>query len=94
MRYNSVVVIDADGSIVGNTYIPQVTHIPDGPGYQETFYFFRPVMVILAYASFPHVTARLACGHLVGISVVSESGTHLGVTRRRCSLVYPTAIGS
>jgi predicted amidohydrolase len=36
MRYNSVVVIDADGSIVG-TY--RKSHIPDGPGYQEKFYF-------------------------------------------------------
>ncbi|HEU0118174.1 MAG TPA: N-carbamoylputrescine amidase [Alphaproteobacteria bacterium] len=36
--YNSVVIVDADGSILG-TY--RKTHIPDGPGYQEKFYF-RP----------------------------------------------------
>jgi N-carbamoylputrescine amidase len=36
--YNSVVVIDADGSILG-TY--RKSHIPDGPGYQEKYYF-RP----------------------------------------------------
>lgn len=34
--YNSVVVIDADGSILG-TY--RKSHIPDGPGYQEKYYF-------------------------------------------------------
>ena len=34
--YNSVVMIDADGSIVG-TY--RKSHIPDGTGYQEKFYF-------------------------------------------------------
>ena len=34
--YNSVAVIDADGSILG-TY--HKSHIPDGPGYQEKFYF-------------------------------------------------------
>lgn len=34
--YNSVAVIDADGSRLG---IYRKTHIPDGPGYQEKFYF-------------------------------------------------------
>jgi len=34
--YNSVMVIDADGSLLG---IYRKTHIPDGPGYQEKFYF-------------------------------------------------------
>jgi len=36
--YNSVVMIDADGSALG---IYRKSHIPDGPGYQEKFYF-RP----------------------------------------------------
>ena len=35
-RYNSLAVIDADGSILG-TY--RKSHIPDGPGYEEKFYF-------------------------------------------------------
>lgn len=35
--YNSIVMIDADGTIVGNTY--RKSHIPDGTGYQEKFYF-------------------------------------------------------
>mmetsp|Transcript_1713 Transcript_1713/g.2451 ORF Transcript_1713/g.2451 Transcript_1713/m.2451 type:complete len:358 (-) Transcript_1713:1016-2089(-) len=34
--YNSVIMIDGDGSILG-TY--RKTHIPDGTGYQEKFYF-------------------------------------------------------
>jgi N-carbamoylputrescine amidase len=34
--YNSVAVIDADGSVLG-TY--RKTHIPDGPGYEEKYYF-------------------------------------------------------
>lgn len=34
--YNSVVVIDADGSVLGHY---RKSHIPDGPGYQEKFYF-------------------------------------------------------
>lgn len=35
-RYNSLVVIDADGEVMG-TY--RKSHIPDGPGYEEKFYF-------------------------------------------------------
>jgi len=34
--YNSVAVVDADGAVLG-TY--RKSHIPDGPGYQEKFYF-------------------------------------------------------
>ncbi|MBI9012598.1 MAG: N-carbamoylputrescine amidase [Clostridiales bacterium] len=35
-RYNSVAVIDADGETLG---IYRKSHIPDGPGYEEKFYF-------------------------------------------------------
>jgi len=34
--YNTVAVIDADGSMLGKY---RKTHIPDGPGYEEKFYF-------------------------------------------------------
>ncbi len=34
--YNSVAVIDADGEVLG---VYRKTHIPDGPGYEEKFYF-------------------------------------------------------
>lgn len=36
--YNSMAMIDADGSILG---VYRKSHIPDGPGYQEKYYF-RP----------------------------------------------------
>ncbi len=36
--YNSVVIIDADGSVLG---VYRKSHIPDGPGYEEKYYF-RP----------------------------------------------------
>lgn len=36
--YNSVAVVDADGSVLG---VYRKSHIPDGPGYEEKFYF-RP----------------------------------------------------
>jgi N-carbamoylputrescine amidase len=35
-RYNSAAIIDADGEILG---VYRKTHIPDGPGYEEKFYF-------------------------------------------------------
>ena len=34
--FNSLVVIDADGEVMDNY---RKTHIPDGPGYEEKFYF-------------------------------------------------------
>ncbi|HEY3816384.1 MAG TPA: N-carbamoylputrescine amidase [Polyangiaceae bacterium] len=37
-HYNSVAVVDADGSLLG---VYRKSHIPDGPGYEEKFYF-RP----------------------------------------------------
>ena len=36
--YNSVAIADADGEILG---VYRKSHIPDGPGYQEKYYF-RP----------------------------------------------------
>lgn len=38
LYFNSLVVIDADGKVLENY---RKTHIPDGPGYEEKFYF-RP----------------------------------------------------
>ncbi|KAK8811325.1 hypothetical protein WA158_003059 [Blastocystis sp. Blastoise] len=34
--YNSIAIVDADGSVLG---LYRKSHIPDGPGYQEKFYF-------------------------------------------------------
>ncbi|MEZ1330894.1 nitrilase-related carbon-nitrogen hydrolase, partial [Enterobacter asburiae] len=35
-RFNSIAVIDADG---GNLGVYRKSHIPDGPGYHEKYYF-------------------------------------------------------
>lgn len=35
-HYNSLALVDADGTVLGNY---RKSHIPDGPGYQEKFYF-------------------------------------------------------
>ena len=34
--YNSVVIVDADGAVLGSY---RKSHIPEGPGYHEKFYF-------------------------------------------------------
>ncbi|MEQ8985613.1 MAG: nitrilase-related carbon-nitrogen hydrolase, partial [Deltaproteobacteria bacterium] len=34
--YNSLAVVDADGAVLG---LYRKSHIPDGPGYEEKFYF-------------------------------------------------------
>lgn len=35
-RFNSIAIIDADGAILG---VYRKSHIPDGPGYEEKYYF-------------------------------------------------------
>ena len=35
-RFNSIAIIDADASVMG---VYRKTHIPDGPGYEEKYYF-------------------------------------------------------
>lgn len=85
-RYNSVAVIDADGTILG-TY--RKTHIPDGPGYEEKFYFnpgdtgfkvwntrYGKIGVGICWDQWFPETAR--CMALMGAEL----------------LLYPTAIGS
>jgi N-carbamoylputrescine amidase len=84
--FNSVALIDADGTIRGHY---RKSHIPDGPGYQEKFYFspgdtgFKPVSTRVGSVGtaicwdqwFPE-TAR----------VLALEGAEL--------LLYPTAIGN
>ncbi len=84
--YNSVVVVDADGTVLG-TY--RKSHIPDGPGYTEKYYFnpgdtgfrvwetrYGTVGVGICWDQWFPESAR--CMALLGADV----------------LCYPTAIGS
>jgi N-carbamoylputrescine amidase len=84
--YNSVAVIDADGEVLG---VYRKSHIPDGPGYEEKFYFrpgdtgfrayktrFGTVGVGICWDQWFPETARAMMLH--GAEV----------------LLYPTAIGS
>jgi N-carbamoylputrescine amidase len=84
--FNSVAVIDADGSVLG---IYRKTHIPDGPCYEEKFYFtpgdtgfkvwnthYAKIGVGICWDQWFPETAR--CMALLGAEL----------------LLYPTAIGS
>lgn len=85
-RYNAVAVIDADGTVLG-TY--RKSHIPDGPGYEEKFYFnpgdtgfrvwntrYAKIGVGICWDQWYPEAAR--CMTLMGAEL----------------LLYPTAIGS
>jgi N-carbamoylputrescine amidase len=84
--YNSVVMVDADGAVLGSY---RKSHIPEGPGYHEKFYFspgdtgfkvfdtkFAKVGVAICWDQWFPEAAR--CMTLMGAEV----------------LLYPTAIGS
>jgi N-carbamoylputrescine amidase len=85
-RYNSVAIIDANGVILG---IYRKSHIPDGPGYEEKFYFnpgdtgfrvwntrYGKIGVGVCWDQWYPEAAR--CMSLMGAEI----------------LLYPTAIGS
>lgn len=85
-RYNSVAILDADGSLLG---VYRKSHIPDGPGYEEKYYFnlgdtgfkvwdtvYGRIGVGICWDQWFPETAR--CMALMGAEL----------------LFYPTAIGS
>jgi N-carbamoylputrescine amidase len=85
-HYNSVAVIDADGSILGRY---RKTHIPDGPGYEEKFYFNPGDSLFTAWQT------RYA---KIGIGICwdqwfPETARSLALAGAEI-LFYPTAIGS
>lgn len=84
--YNSLVMIDAGGEILG-TY--RKSHIPDGPGYQEKFYF-RP-----GDTGFKVWSTRFA---KVGVGICWDQwfpeAARAMTLQGADVLLYPTAIGS
>lgn len=85
-RYNSMAVIDADGEVLG---VYRKSHIPDGPGYEEKYYFnpgdtgfrvwktrYGTIGIGICWDQWFPETAR--CMALMGAEL----------------LFYPTAIGS
>ncbi len=85
-HYNSVAVIDADGRVLG---VYRKSHIPDGPGYQEKFYF-RPGDT--GFRAFDTRFGRLGVGICWDqwFPEAARAMTLLGAE----VLLYPTAIGS
>jgi N-carbamoylputrescine amidase len=84
--YNSVAIVDADGSQLG---IYRKSHIPDGPGYQEKF-FFRP-----GDTGFRSWKTRYAT---IGVAICWDQwfpeAARAMVLDGAEILLYPTAIGS
>ncbi|CAI5522235.1 unnamed protein product [Closterium sp. Naga37s-1] len=85
-HFNSLVVIDADGKDLG---LYRKSHIPDGPGYQEKFYFSPGDS---GFKVFKTRYAAIGCGICwdqwfpEAARVMALKGAEL--------LLYPTAIGS
>jgi len=84
--FNALVVVDADGTILENY---RKTHIPDGPGYEEKFYFEPGDTGFKVYDSrYGKIGAGICWDQWFAESarVMSLMGAEL--------LFYPTAIGS
>jgi len=84
--YNSVAVIDADGTVLG---VYRKSHIPAGPGYQEKFYF-RPGDT--GFKAWDTKHGRIGVGICWDqwFPECARAMTLLGAE----VLLYPTAIGS
>ncbi|MEZ5140285.1 MAG: N-carbamoylputrescine amidase [Acidimicrobiales bacterium] len=85
-RFNTVVVIDADGTALG-TY--RKSHIPDGPGYTEKYYFSPGDTGFRAWRT-RHGVVGLAICWDQWFPEAARAMALLGAE----VLLYPTAIGS
>jgi N-carbamoylputrescine amidase len=84
--YNSMALVDADGSVLG-TY--RKSHIPDGPGYEEKFYF-RPGNT--GFRVWPTRYGRLGVG-ICWDQWFPEAARAMVLMGAEL-LLYPTAIGT
>jgi N-carbamoylputrescine amidase len=84
--YNSVALVDARGEVLG---VYRKSHVPDGPGYEEKFYF-RP-----GETGFLTWSTPAAC---VGVGICWDQwfpeAARAMVLKGADVLLYPTAIGS
>jgi len=84
--YNSLAMIDADGSIAG---VYRKSHLPDGPGYQEKYYF-RPgdTGFMVFNTKFARVGAAICWDQWFPevARILTLKGAEM--------ILYPTAIGS
>jgi N-carbamoylputrescine amidase len=84
--FNSLVMVDADGSLMG---VYRKSHIPDGPGYQEKYYF-RPGDT--GFRVWPTRFGRLGVG-ICWDQWYPEAARAMALAGAEV-LLYPTAIGS
>ena len=85
-HYNSLAMIDPDGKVMG---VYRKSHIPDGPGYQEKFYF-RPGNS--GFRTWPTPTATLGVG-VCWDQWYPETARAMMLMGAEI-LFYPTAIGN
>ncbi|AWK86978.1 N-carbamoylputrescine amidase [Azospirillum thermophilum] len=84
--YNSVAIVDADGTVLG---VYRKSHIPDGPGYQEKFYFSPGDTGIQVYKT---RYATIGCA-ICWDQWFPETARVMALKGAEV-LLYPTAIGS
>lgn len=84
--YNSIAILDADGRLLG---VYRKSHIPDGPGYQEKFYF-RPGNTGFRAWQTKYGTMGVGICWDQWFPEAARAMTLLGAD----ILFYPTAIGS
>ncbi|MEQ8829991.1 MAG: N-carbamoylputrescine amidase [Alphaproteobacteria bacterium] len=84
--YNSIAIADADGAVLG---IYRKSHIPDGPGYQEKFYF-NPGDT--GFRAWDTAAGRIGVG-ICWDQWFPECARSMALMGAEI-LLYPTAIGS
>lgn len=86
VHYNSLAMVDADGTVLG---VYRKSHIPDGPGYQEKFYFSPGDTGFRVWRTKFGVLGAAICWD----QWFPESARAMAVQGAEV-LFYPTAIGS
>lgn len=86
LYFNSIVMIDADGAPLG---VYRKSHIPDGPGYQEKFYF-RPGDT--GFRTWSTMKGRIGVG-ICWDQWFPEAARAMALMGAD-ALLYPTAIGA
>ena len=86
LYYNSLVMLDADGTALG---VYRKSHIPDGPGYQEKYYF-RPGDT--GFRVWDTMKGRIGVG-ICWDQWFPEAARSMALMGAD-ALLYPTAIGS
>ena len=85
-HYNSVAMVDADGSVLG---VYRKAHIPDGPGYQEKYYFNPGDTGFQVFR-----TRHGALGCAICWDQWFPEAARIMALKGAEILLYPTAIGS